>query len=328
MRIATFNLENLDMPTERPTFDQRAAALRPQLTRLRADVLCLQEVHGQNGPDGTRTLAALTALLAPTPYATYQLVSTLTSDDDPYAERNLVVATHLPVLHRAQYLNDLTPAPQYKQVTGDQPDAVPVRWERPILHVTLDLGTDGRLEVIVVHLKSKLPTPIPAQQLERTSPSGAHYTVWRTAYGWAEGFFLSSMKRVGQAIETRALVDQLFSADPAAQILVAGDFNADLTDVPVQAIRGAVEDTDNPDLGANTLFPCETTVPEPARFSLYHHGRPQMLDHLLVSRALLSGYRGTEVHNEQLHDESVAFATDLLFPESDHAPVVAEFDLS
>jgi hypothetical protein len=35
---------------------------------------------------------------------------------------------------------------QYKQVTGDQPDAVPVRWERPILHVTLDPGTGGRPE--------------------------------------------------------------------------------------------------------------------------------------------------------------------------------------
>lgn len=27
-----------------------------------------------------------------------------------------------------------------------------------------------------------------------------------------------------------------------------------------------------------------------------------------------------------LHDESVAFATDIKYPESDHAPVVATFD--
>ena len=232
-----------------------------------------------------------------------------------------------PPLGHAQFLNTLTPAPAYRQVTGNQPAPAPVRWERPILHATLDLGAGSRLEVITVHLKSKLPTPIPAQQLDRTAPSGARYQAWRTAYGWAEGFFLSSMKRVGQAIETRALVDQLFDANPAALIVVAGDFNADLADVPVQAIRGDVEDTGNPDLGLRALVPCETTVPEPARFSLYHHGRPQMLDHLLVSRPMLTGYRGTEVHNELLHDESVAFASDLAFPESDHAPVVAEFHL-
>jgi exonuclease III len=50
-----------------------------------------------------------------------------------------------------------------------------------------------------------------------------------------------------------------------------------------------------------------------------------MLDHLLVSRSLLASYRTTEIHNELLHDESAAFATDEKFPESDHAPVVAEF---
>jgi exonuclease III len=52
-----------------------------------------------------------------------------------------------------------------------------------------------------------------------------------------------------------------------------------------------------------------------------------MLDHLLVSRSLLAHYRGSEIHNELLHDESVAFGTDVKFPESDHAPVIAEFEL-
>src|SRR5262245_30234267 len=253
LRIATFNLENLDDQPKRPTLAERAVVLRPQLARLRADVLCLQEVHGQLPPGGDpasdRTLAALTTVLADTPYAGYQQVSTVTQDGDPYAERNLVIATHLPVLGHAQYLNKRTPAPVYRQVTGDQQAPAPVRWERPILHATLDLGAGARLEVINVHLKSKLPTPIPAQQLERVAPSGARYQVWRSAYGWAEGSFVSSMKRVGQAIETRALVDQLLDANPTANIVVAGDFNADLADVPVQAIRGDVADTGNPDLG-------------------------------------------------------------------------------
>ncbi len=48
-----------------------------------------------------------------------------------------------------------------------------------------------------------------------------------------------------------------------------------------------------------------------------------MLDHILVSRALVAHYQGTEIHNELLHDESVAFATDLKCPESDHAPVTS-----
>jgi hypothetical protein len=35
----------------------------------------------------------------------------------------------------------------------------------------------------------------------------------------------------------------------------------------------------------------------------------------------------TEIHNEYLPDESGAFCTDVKFPESDHAPVVAQFTL-
>ena len=40
---------------------------------------------------------------------------------------------------------------------------------------------------------------------------------------------------------------------------------------------------------------------------------------------MLTYYRGTEIHNEVLPDESGAFRTDVKFPESDHAPVVADF---
>ena len=37
--------------------------------------------------------------------------------------------------------------------------------------------------------------------------------------------------------------------------------------------------------------------------------------------------RGSEIHNEILHDESAAFAIERKYPESDHAPVVATFDV-
>lgn len=48
-----------------------------------------------------------------------------------------------------------------------------------------------------------------------------------------------------------------------------------------------------------------------------------MIDHMLITRNLLAHYRGSEIHNELLHNESVAFGTDRKYPESDHAPVVA-----
>lgn len=66
LRIASFNLENLDDgPNVRPPLAVRIPIMRPQLQRLRADILCLQEVHSQ-GASGSRTLAALDQLLSDT----------------------------------------------------------------------------------------------------------------------------------------------------------------------------------------------------------------------------------------------------------------------
>jgi exonuclease III len=55
-------------------------------------------------------------------------------------------------------------------------------------------------------------------------------------------------------------------------------------------------------------------------------GHGEMLDHMLITRNLLAYSCGSEIHNEILHDESVVFAIDRKYPESDHAPVVATFD--
>ncbi len=72
---------------------------------------------------------------------------------------------------------------------------------------------------------------------------------------------------------------------------------------------------------------CENNVPESSRYSLLHLGHGAMLDHVIVSRGLLGHFTHAEIHNEALPDESGAFRVDTQFPESDHAPVVAQFEL-
>lgn len=323
LRIATFNLENLDdKPGDKPTLDERIAVMRPQLQRLNADILCLQEVNGQETVGQPRRILALQKLIEGTPYANFASVSTMTEDHKQvYDERNLVILSRFEILGHQQYKHKFAPPPLYRTVTATPADqeAKEVTWERPFLHATIQLPDSQILNVINVHLKSKLPSPIPGQKLN-------NYT-WKTPSGWAEGFFLSSIKRVGQALETRIFIDQLFDADENALVVVCGDFNAEIDEVPVEAIRGDVENTGNGKLSKRVMVACERSIPEPARFSLLHQGKGRMLDHVLISRRLLAYYRGAEIHNELLHDESLAFATDVLYPESDHAPVLAQFEL-
>jgi len=321
LRIVTFNLENFDdTGTTAPTLADRIAIMRPQMLRLRADVLCLQEVNSQEVA-GVRTFSALDALLAGTPYAAFNRVHTTLAGPStvPLVERNLVILSRFQVSAPDEIKHTIVPRPAYRRVTASPADtvAIDITWERPILKAAITLPTGATLHVLNLHLKSKLPTDIPGQH-----PS---QFVWSSASGLAEGSFVSSVKRVGQALETRVVIDQIFTADANAHIVCCGDFNADVDEVPLEAIRGDVENTGNPDLIGRVMVPIERTIPSSSRFSLYHHGRGVMLDHILASRAMLAFWQGTEIHNEILHDESIAFATDRKFPESDHAPVIAEF---
>jgi endonuclease/exonuclease/phosphatase family metal-dependent hydrolase len=321
VRIATFNLENFDdKPGLSPSLTERISLMKPELIRLNADILCLQEVNGQESPDQPRQLLALQQFISGTQYETYHLVSTKTADGGQvYDERNLVILSRYEIESFDQFRNDLIHPPMYRKVTAlpGEEEAKEVEWERPLLSVKIKLPENKVIHVINVHLKSKIPTNVAGQKIN-------NYT-WKTASGWAEGYFISSMKRVGQALEARVLVDEIFDGDENAFVVVCGDFNADSDEVPVKTIAGQVEETGNCSLSTRVLYPCESGVPDSRKYSLFHHGKGEMIDHLLVSRNMLQYYRGTEIHNEILHDESLSFADDKKYPESDHAPIVAEF---
>jgi len=324
LRIATFNLENLDDgPGIEPTLANRIRIMRPQLQRLRADILCFQEVNSQQAA-GSRTLAALDQLLAGTPYAGFHRETTLTTGGQLYDVRNLVTASKFPFAAPAQLVRDSSgPRPSYQMMTASPPDssANPVEWERPMLYTQISIGPGVTLHLISVHLKSKLASKIPGQKIDNFT--------WKTVSAWAEGSFISSMKRVGQALQARLLIDQIFDTQGEdALIAICGDFNAEPDEVPIQAICGPVEETGNPAHGPRVMVPCEREIPESSRYTLLHLGRGAMLDHIIVSRPVLRFFRGAEIHNEALPDESGAFRQDVKFPESDHAPVVADFDLS
>lgn len=238
-----------------------------------------------------------------------------------YDRANGVILSHFGIEEHHQYKHDYTAAPRYQMVTVDpeESEIKDVTWERPLLYAKIRLDDSRVLHVVNLHLKSRIPSNIPGQRVGMGR--------WKTASGWAEGFFVSSMKRIGQALEVRVLIDRLFDADEEAFVICCGDFNADFDEVPVEAIRGDIENTGNNTLAKRVMVPCERTIPESSRYSLLHRGKGRMIDHLLVSRTLMTYYKNAEIHNEILHDESIAFATDKKYPESDHAPVIADFEL-
>lgn len=321
-RIATFNMESLDGPPRaRTTLDGRIAALRPQLVRLRADILCLQEVNGQLDDDGKhRALHALDAVLEGTPYQDYhRAVSQSPSGRGVRDRHNLVTLSRFPILAAQEVWNHLVEPPLFKCTTSDPPQnkPEPVQWDRPFLYVDVDLGDGHKMVVVNVHLRAPRAAYVAGQKHNQHS--------WKTMPGWAEGYFLATIKAAGQALEVRTFLDRLFDMDKDALVAVAGDFNCDDGQAPVRIIKGDEEDTGSGEFAPRMLIAAERSLPESQRFSVIHRGRPHMVDHILLSGQLLGWLDHVECHNEALHDEVNSPAAVPDAPESYHAPVMAQF---
>lgn len=327
MRIATFNVDSLDMGPDAPVpLDARVPILRPQLERLRADVLCLQEINGQRGPasgHGPRALLALDKLLEGTPYERFQRAMTMVPGRaGPADVHNLVTLSRWPITEARSVANSLVPPLSYRPLTAipPQPRALDMGFERPILITDIEIAPGRSITVVNVHFRAPLAAPIAGQ---KESPF-----VWKTVAGWAEGYALAAWKRTAQALEARLAVDGLMDSDAGRLIVIAGDFNAEDHETPLKILIGAEEDTGNGLLAQRSLVVLDRALPADRRFSTLHHGRALMLDHILTSRSLLAHLSALEVHNETLGDEIVAYGKVRQEAGSFHAPLVATFDFA
>jgi endonuclease/exonuclease/phosphatase family metal-dependent hydrolase len=320
MRVATFNIESLDVgPKAHVELETRIAVLRPILERLAADVLCLQEVNGQrvSGQKG-RQLLALDRLLAGTRYQDYARAIASPGGSGVADVHNLVILSRFPIAGHREVLHDFVPVLGGMRIAKGA-DLQEVRFDRPLLLTEIGLPGGLSLSVINAHLRAPLASPISGQK------SGPF--AWRSVSGWAEGFFLSALKRDAQALELRLLLEEMLRGDEVKLIAVAGDFNAPDPSTALLIAVAPEEDLGASALAANSLVVLDRAIPADRRWSILHHGRPQMVDHILASRALYGRFRHVEVHNEWLGDEALGYARALHSAASYHAPVVAEFDL-
>jgi len=317
MRIATFNVENLDEP-----IGPRAAVLRPAFERLEADILCLQEVNSQKVADQPeRKLLALDQLLAGTPYANYERATTLSERrGGAQTVHNLVTLSRYPVRANQQVRHDKVAPVAVKLATANPAAgaAEPIEFDRPLLVCEIDVGGET-LHVVNVHFRAPLASRIEGQKI------GPY--AWRTIGGWAEGYYVSSLKRSGQALELRLVVDEILERDERAKILVTGDFNCEEHETALRLAIGAPENTGNTELTHRSLVLLDRAIPSGRRFSVIHHGRPQMLDHMLASYALYGRFREIAIHNETLGDEAIGYAKGMEAAGSYHAALVATFAL-
>jgi len=284
LTVATFNVLNLD-PSDPPA---RLRALAAQIVDgLGApDVLALQEIQDDSGAVDDGTVSAAATLSA--------LVAAVEAVGGPrYAWRQLDPADGREGGEpggniRVAYLFD--PArvamPEDLERLGSADPAF--AGGRPCLAGTILFGAQG-LRLVNCHLKSKRgDDPL----------YGTHVPARRG----------SEAQRLAQAEVLARWVEARLAADPNDRVVVLGDLNDHERGAPVQRLRAA----GLRDLGL--------TIPASRRYTFNYQGFSQVLDHVLVSPALVDGASARAVHlNADLPSAERA---------SDHDPVLARLCLA
>ncbi len=180
------------------------------------------------------------------------------------------------------------------------------------MHVRIDGGTLGEVDVITAHFKSNLGVPL-------RDAAGAEM-VDESPRGRGEAAVRSLVQRAVEALFVRGLVDDIFATKPDHAVCVLGDLNDGPDSLPIRIVRGVGE----PSRGF--LRATSELVPAEKRFSSFHGGAPILIDHVLVSERLFRAAREAAYYNEALryHGPHVEGAPPT--EDSDHALAVVAFD--
>ncbi|MFD4323635.1 endonuclease/exonuclease/phosphatase family protein [Nocardioides sp. NPDC058538] len=312
MRIGTWNLENLfhpDVASGAPSgmeeYDAKLDALAATIKDLDPSVLAVQEV---GDPEA---LADLVGRLGGAWH-------TELAEPDGRGIRNGIIATA--ALSDVEQFADFPDilAPIQVQDDGTTIDAV----GRPGLRARVKIGK-VEVDVVSVHLKSKLLSFPGGRFNSKDEGERARYGVYALA------------RRAAEAAAVRAGVDRLLDGDGEKRaVVIAGDLNDEPQAATTQILLGpggseiGTPGYDRPDKGdAMRLWNVAPLIPEEERFSRIYRGRRELIDHLMVSRALTGRIKGVTTGSVKIASVTDDPRARKDAAGSDHRPVVATFDI-
>jgi len=313
LTVATWNLQNLflpgaDGPKTQAEYDTKVAGLAATIHGAAVDVVAVQEV---GEPQAFEDLRA--ALGDP-------WTGVLSAFPDGRGIR-VGVLSRIGVGHVADDV-DLDPAlpPLYVDDTRN----VVTRMSRGALTAQVTSPSGTVVTLTTVHLKSKL-IHYPGN---RFSPVDEGERARFAAY--------ALFQRASEAATVRGVVNRLLDGEGAsrAQILL-GDCNDEPFAATTQLLYGpdgslfGTPGATTPDKGdAWRLFNPYTLIPAERRFTRRFEGRGELIDQLLVSRALLTAVKTVDtVASAPLPSITTVPTTTTTKPFSDHAMVVATLDV-
>jgi endonuclease/exonuclease/phosphatase family metal-dependent hydrolase len=311
--IMTWNLENLFQPDggDRTDYDAKLDALAGVITDAAPDLLAVQEVGDQESFDALRT----------------RLGPGWTG----------VLSTHFEASHAIRVgwlargeltdVDEVTDLPQALAPVKVQDDGTTItEMGRGALAVTFTTSSGTEVRALTTHLKSKLLSFPGGRFSTDDEDERARYDVYALDRRAAEAAAVREWA-------TAALADG-WEERP---LLVCGDLNDTLDAATTQLLFGppgsqfGTGGFDRPDKGdRQRLWDVGYWMTPPDDFSRINEGRPELIDHVLISHALIGDLK--DAATVPLAVPSMGLTPQVApraagKPPSDHRPVVAHIDV-
>ncbi|MBE1493867.1 endonuclease/exonuclease/phosphatase family metal-dependent hydrolase [Amycolatopsis lexingtonensis] len=307
--IGTWNLENLFRPagpSDEEAYDTKLAALRDTITAISPDVLAVQEVGDP---------AALDDLAGRLPGQWHTACS---GHPDSRGIR-VGFLSRLPLTVVADSAS-LPPKLAPVQI-ADPPAARSEQLGRGALVVRVEDAPGTTLTLITCHLKSKLLTYPGGRFAPRDEGERGRYGAY------------ALYRRTAEAAAVRDLATSLLQSGERQRLIVLGDLNDEATAATTQILLGppgseiGTAGFDRPDAGDRLrLWNLASLIPADHRYSRVNNGRRELIDHILVSHALVKPLPTVDVsHAGKLPSVTDLPSAHVSASGSDHAPVFVTF---